>query len=190
MEKYYYLLSSLPYLDLHKYAPLSYVDLLVLSTPWLSPHDQTQLESARIDIESVSMKRVTHGTLRDWILFEHNLRNQLVELRAEKLGIRASPHLRTHIAEDPTVVPSLIQIAEDPSPYEAELALLEIRWHFLTDQEVGHYFDLAALIIFALKLQLLDRKKKFESEKGRQVIQSIIKVNLGDGGEVRDNSGR
>jgi hypothetical protein len=48
----------------------------------------------------------------------------------------------------------------------------------LTRDEVGHYFDLALLIIYALKLQLLERIHKFDEEKGKQVLRLIYERSL------------
>jgi hypothetical protein len=183
MGQYYYLLSSLPFLDFQMLPPLTYSELAALSTPWLSKHGLSQFHLARIDIENVEPEQISQPMLKRWILFEHGLRNALVHMRAEKLGKPAEPHLRPHIEGEFITLPDLQCIATAPSPYAAELALLEARWHFLTIHEVGHHFDFTALIIYALKLQILERKNKFEIERGQQVFQGLIEAKLQDDAE-------
>lgn len=172
MAEYYYLLSSLPSLDFQVGPPLSYPELMDRSIPWLSQHDLVHFQSARIDIESVPEGRIRHPLVRCWCTFEHSLRHELVKIRAERIGVPAEPYLREHVHKEAITVPFLRQLVEDPSPLKVELALLEARWLFLTDHELDHYFDLTALMIYSLKLQILERKGKFEAGMGRQILES------------------
>ena len=71
-------------------------------------------------------------------------------------------------------VPSLVEQAlRDPSPLKVEMHLLETRWQFLTDSESCHHFDLTVLMIYGLKLQILERMQKFDEEKGERVLNRI-----------------
>ena len=63
---------------------------------------------------------------------------------------------------------------ETQSPYKAEVELLKIRWDFLSHHEVGHYFDLTALIVYGLKLQLLGRMQDFKEAKGKQILEYLV----------------
>ena len=73
---------------------------------------------------------------------------------------------------------SFIKCFKRLPPYRIEIDLLQVRWDFLTRDEVGHYFDLALLIIYALKLKLLERIHKFDEEKGKQVLRLIYERSL------------
>ncbi len=51
---------------------------------------------------------------------------------------------------------------------KAEEYLNRERWIFLEELEVGHFFDLEKLIVYSIRLQLLERKKFFSMEKGKE----------------------
>jgi hypothetical protein len=183
MAEQYYIVSSLPFLRFGEAPPLTYPEFYGLCTPWLGERDRDQLRSSVIDIGNVSIEGVHNGTLRRWILFENSLRNEIVKFRAQRLGLSPEVHMRTDLPWDPSVVSHVIGGLGEGSPMEAEMVLLEIRWGFLTDQEVGHYFDLDALIIYALKLQILERLNRFNPEKGKQVLGKIIEESSGHDGK-------
>lgn len=185
MAEYYYLVSSLPFLRFSERPPLTYSQFLEQCEIWPGKEAFAQLQCARVDIENIPVEGIRNESLKQWILFENSLRNQLVKLRAQRLGVQPEAHMRRDLPWDPSVVARLSEVLKERSPFEAELALLEMRWQFLTHQEAGHYFDLDALVIYALKLQLLERSMRFDPEAGKRVLQKIIEENLSDGGEHR-----
>lgn len=186
---YYYIMSSLPFLRFDADPPLSYSQLTELCTPWLGEKDLSQFQSARLDIENIKFENVSKGTLQRWVLFENSLRNELVILRAQRTGIPSEGHIRKDMPWDPSVVRIERDALKDMSPLEAEVALLEIRWEFISDMETGHYFDLDALIIYALRIQILERLKRFDMAKGIEYLHKLTKESLGDEGQHRNNSG-
>jgi len=177
MAEYYYILASLPYLEFSEKPPLSHKHFWDLCIPWMGPGDRNQLQSARLEIENIQPEIAKNDVLKKWIVFENTLRTELVRLRAQNLEVSAGPFIRMHIEYDPSFAPHIREALKGPSPHAIETAILELRWNFLTDNEVGHYFDLTALIIYSLKLQMLERIASFDKEKGRQVLQSIIEGN-------------
>ena len=177
MDKYYYLVSSLPFLRFNEKPLLHHKDLLKDCRMWLHGEDMRQMECARIDIENIPLENVSNAVLWDWIIFENTIRNELVRLRASNLGIQPDQFLRKHINIDPTVFNAVRDAAKESSPYKAEMALLDTRWKFLENLEVGHHFNVSALILYALKLQLLERMELFEIGKGEKVFHFIYEGN-------------
>ena len=175
---YTYILSSLPYLEFGAKPPLPYSDFMLFCKPLLEDMDRLQLDCARIDIESIPFEQVTHPFLLTWIAFENTLRNELVQIRAKSMNVQADAYLRPLLGFHGDLLDLLTQALEDPSPYRVEVNLLSIRWDFLNRQEVGHYFDLAALLVYGLKLQILERMATFEEEKGQQILNLILERNL------------
>ena len=177
MAQYYYLASSLPFLQFKEAPALTYGDFLEQCSMWLNSHEMTQVASARIDIESIVLENVSNDLLWSWIVFENSLRNELVRLRAGDVGVSPDAYVRTHIDSDPTIALLAREAMKDPSPLKVEFSLLEARWNFLEDHIVGHYFDLTAVIIYGLKLQLLERKGLFTVDKGQKVFHIIYEGN-------------
>jgi len=179
MAEYYYILSSLPMLNFYGKPPLPYPEFVERCTQWLSGRDLLQLRLAGIDVEEIPPEQVHNDLLNHWISFENTLRNELVKIRSKALRIPEEKYLRSESAFDPSARPFVHQAAETPSPHEAEIELLKIRWDFLTHFEAGHYFDLSALIIYGLKLQLLERMQDFDETKGQRLLEELsASVNL------------
>ena len=174
MVEYYYLLSSLPMLNFYGEPPLPYPDFVEQCALWLSERNLHQLRLARIDIENIPPEKVHNDLLNRWVSFENTLRNELVKIRSKTLQIPEEKYLRPESAFDPGARSLVHQAIETPSPHQAEVELLKIRWDFLTHHEAGHYFDLTALIIYGLKLQLLDRMKDFKEAKGQQILEQLV----------------
>ena len=174
MAEYYYILSSLPMLNFYGQPPLPYPEFVEQCTLWLSSRDLLQLRLARIDIENIPPEKVYNDLLIRWISFENTLRNELVKIRSKALQIPEEKYLRPESAFDPSAQLFVHQAIETPSPQKTEIELLKIRWYFLTHYDVGHYFDLTALIIYGLKLQLLGRIQNFEEAKGQQILEQLV----------------
>jgi hypothetical protein len=178
MRPYYYILSSLPHLVFERAPSLSIDELWSLCTPWLGSREIVQLRMARVDIEHMSPERLTNATLKRWYAFENTLRNELVKMRAKNLNVDAGSYLRPEELHDGGAVKLMRRALDDRSPLQVEVNLLKARWTFLSQEEVGHPFDLTALIIYGLKLQLLERRHRFDAEKGRRVLERIYERNL------------
>ena len=66
-------------------------------------------------------------------------------------------------------------IVEDMNPLEGERALLGMYFDFLSSREGGSPFSSRALMIYALKLQLMERSSSFSQEKGLEEFDRLYK---------------
>lgn len=178
MVEHYYVVSSLPYLLFPGKAPFSYRDFFERSAIWLKGHDLRQFELARTDTQDISPAEVSHGFLKRWFAFENTIRNELVHFRAKALGLTAESYIRPDLGADVNAIAPTHQALQESSPYQREWMLLQIRWDFLEHWSVGHHFDLTALMIYGLKLQLLQRLESFEEEKGLKTLEIIVERSL------------
>ncbi len=137
-----------------------------------------QLELARIDIENISLDLLCEPLIKRWIAFENTLRNELVKIRAKALGLSEDAYLRSETAFETSAVSPIPSALQDASPLKVEKNLLELRWNFLAYQEVGHDYDFEALMIYGLKLQLLERLNKFDEERGQSTLNLIYGQNF------------
>jgi hypothetical protein len=180
MARFYYLVSSLPFLRLRDKPPVRLGAFLDSCASWLSEKEMSQVIGARLDVDNIPVERVFHPALDRWVVFENSLRSELVRIRAGRLGVQAEPFLRKKIDIDPVYFQAAREAVKDPSPHKAETDLLEIRWKFLDSLESGHFFDLTILIVYALKLQLQERLSLFDQEKGQKVFHTIYEGNKDD----------
>jgi hypothetical protein len=123
---------------------------------------------------AIEMVQTTGSAFIDFhLLRERTLNLNLVFLRAAKLK-RASP------AEPPHDVPRAEAVAkaafEMEDPLEAEIYIDRSRWGAL-DEMVGlDYFGANNVFAYLLKLQLLERKMRLETEKGFGIYKNLYET--------------
>jgi hypothetical protein len=115
---------------------------------------------------------VTNPVLKSWYDWENTLRSELVKLRAAKKGTDAEKYISDNPGEA-----GVVEIAREAfnqnSPLDGEKILDQARWDYLDMLEAGHMFDIGKLIIYYLKLQLLNRRAVLNKDKGQQEYEKI-----------------
>ncbi len=170
-EHYYYVISSLPYLSLNDELPIRKIDFLSVCKENLKTTDFEMLRS--IDLFEADQDKAPLDIIRCFFRWDRGVRNALVKLRAERLGLDPvdfirgdmSDHLTGHFAEE---------AFNADSPLIAENILNKARWKYLDELEFGHYFDLEILVIFFIKLQILERISSFDADQGRERLNAIV----------------
>jgi len=104
---------------------------------------------------------------------EFELRNELARIRGKRTGRDSEAYLRKD-AINPAWAGRLREILEELSPLKAEVLFSQILWSILDELLVGHHFDTASLVIYYLKLQILERIALFDLEIGKQKLESIL----------------
>jgi hypothetical protein len=171
MGEYYYIVASLPLLRWGEAPPITHHEFLEVCDSQLGRGEREQIQWARLDPEEIPMEKRLHPLLLQWAAFENTIRNELVRLRAEKTGRSGEEFLHREPGFNSTAFRKVKAAAEHPSPYEAEIHLLRIRWEFLSGWEVGHTFDLTALIRYCLQLQILERMSLFDARRGHELLE-------------------
>jgi len=69
----------------------------------------------------------------------------------------------------------LREIFEAPNPLLMEKKFEEKKWILLEEREYGHHFDLEVLIIYLLKLQILERLATFDDKKGEATFEKLVR---------------
>lgn len=173
MGTYYYAAAALPMLFLSEKPQIESGDFLEFCREQMSEKDFEILESSHLD---VSVERSAEGKmndiLRSWYRWERSLRNELAKSRASGLGKDAAEYLREGeeiIGMEETVK----QAASADTPLETERRLYEARWNYLDDLGTNIFFTLESLIVYYLKLQLLEKLNLFEKERGEEKFNEI-----------------
>ena len=170
-EQYYYVITSLPYLSLGEEPYIRKDDFLADCKSYLKRTDFNMLES--VSLFDAEENDVHPGVIRRFFRWERGIRNVLVRLRAKSLGLEPDEFIRDEIVEH-----SQTLLAEDAfnanSPLMAEEILNKARWRYLDELEFGHYFDIERLVIFFIKLQILERISSFDDEDGMERLNAIV----------------
>jgi hypothetical protein len=167
LTQYYYLVASLPMLFFEEAPPFSSAAWLDLCREQISESDHALL--TRIAFNELRPRPGDPGVWRDYSSWETALRNELAVQRALKLGLSPDSFLRQtrFYCGLPAVVKEALGAG---TPMAVETALDRRRWSRLDELETGTQFDLGRLIVYRLKLLLLERKNRFRPEPGRQAF--------------------
>ncbi len=170
-EQYYYVISSLPYLSLNDELPIRKNDFLSVCKESLKTTDFEILRS--IDLLEADQDKVPLGVIRSFYSWEREVRNALVKLRAERLGLDSADFIRGDVSEH-LIGHFAEEVFNVVSPLMAENILNKARWKYLDELEFGHYFNLEILVIFFIKLQILERISSFDADQGRERLNAIV----------------
>ncbi|MCX6556401.1 MAG: DUF2764 family protein [Candidatus Aminicenantes bacterium] len=165
MTQYYYLVASLPLLFFADTPPFSSQAWLTMCREQVSQGDFALL--SRISFGELRPLPGDHALWQAYCAWETALRNELAMQRAQRLGISPDPFLR----EAPFYTGLSAQVKEAldaETPKAAENALDRERWSYLEELETNTQFDLGRLIVYRLKLLLLERKSQFRPGPGRE----------------------
>lgn len=176
MAVYYtYLISSLPMLHFGMKPPFSFEKFIDICSRLIPEKDIKILNSIpRIEI---GLYRGRQPALMQWQGFEIALRNELVKIRASHMHIDPLKFMRQDSYTDSSLVHIAMNAHRNPSVLEGEKTLDQERWHFLDGLTFGHYFDLDILIVYVLKLLLLERWEKVDSaDKAKILEETLVRV--------------
>ncbi len=165
MDRYYYIAAQLPMLQFDSDIDFTQEKLYYETEKWLGSKDSRILEET--DINNTDIKSSDPGITAQYKKFETKLRNELVAWRqAKKEGYEHKT----------TLVP--LSLLKENNPLEIEKELLQLRWNYLEELGLEHYFDLEFLIVFNYKLQILGRLKSFDKEKGVENFKQYTEVGI------------
>ena len=168
---YCFTVASLPSLSFTEPPPLSSEDFLSKCEIELSLSDHHVLKLASL-LPKRSQKTIPQ-VLKKWYEWEQNIRNELVRLRAGKMGKDARAYIRGESSEYSALFLAH-EIFNADSPLSAQDMLDHARWKYLEELELGHYFDLEKLIIYYLKLQILEQRSLFNKEEGQKRVEELL----------------
>jgi hypothetical protein len=167
---YEYLLSSLPMLLLGAKPPFEFEQFLFRCEELIPAEDFALLQVC--SQAEVFEQAVEQPTLKCWITFERSLRNELVKLRASRKKIAPEKFLREG-ADDPALYHAALASQRLPSLVESEMMLDRERWQKLDELAFGHYFDVDALLVYGLKLQILLRWERINTADKRGQLAAV-----------------
>lgn len=158
MDRYYYFVSQLPLLIFGEKPYVGSGNFLAEAQKWLSGKDLSMM--LKVSINDFYTKGDDNKALKKYKDFERNLREEIASFRSK---------------ENQEIGFSNLNLREG-TPLETEQRLLLLRWKFIEGLEEGHFFDLDILILYFLKLQVLERLLSFDKEKGMARFDKLCEV--------------
>lgn len=177
-HNYYYLIAGLPVLDFESRMPISVENFLEECRKLLPEADAGLIKGLWQEDISQDAALMTHPVIHAIGEFERAVRNEGVFARAAKWGMDPQKYVRGERIADPATINLVAQSLKETDLIKAERMMDKVRWQMLSDMEVGYYFDLHVLVIYALKLKILERWQKFYSPVGREIWQEMQKIEI------------
>lgn len=168
---YYYLVASLPSLKFGAAPPLSCGQFLSRCAGQVSAADHRAL--AEVELLQTRPAKTGLALLDRWSEREHALRNALANERAKRPGVTAAESLRD-FRPDPRLAAMARRLLALDSPLAADEELDRARWRFLEELAFGHYFDLETLVVYLLKLRILERRARFDPAAGAARLDRML----------------
>jgi hypothetical protein len=145
----------------------------------------------------------THNSfLKDWCELNMNIRNILTALSARREGIEynylivgdnaVAQHLRTSlnpghgISEFIDYYESVREIDEVTDLIQKEQRIDTCLWEWIDEQTFFHYFDVEKIMGYLFKLQIIERWRMLDAEKGGEIFKNIVN-NLKNSAKLHEN---
>ena len=171
MAAYYYLISSLPMLDLDSPVKLDSSAFIELCRDFLPENELEIISSLKIEPNETS---TNISELEAWKNWETQLRNSLVKYRGKEANINVNDYLREERDYSSEIEKGVVDAYSKSNPLEREDHLDKVRWSKLEGMEVGHDFDFLKLCLYKLKLLICEKRNKYNLEKGSQDFDEVI----------------
>lgn len=170
MAEYYYFIASLPTLYIDKEPPLSYESFLERAREQVSKRDFEDLKLVTFKAEGDAKLPL----VKEWESFIYKINEYMTEARARKLSLDDKEY-KSRADHDKALEDRVNQIVELDNPLEAERALLALYFDFLSTRESYDPFSSRSLMIYGLKLQIIERSAAFSQDKGRAEFDRLFK---------------
>ncbi len=128
--------------------------------------------------------------IRRWYRFEMDLNNILTAVNCKKYNIDIEPELIGQdditeklvksnardfgIGNEFPMIEQILRAAEDDDVFEREKRIDRIKWDLLDDRTFFHYFTIERIFSFMVKLNIVDRWMKLDTETGRELFKELI----------------
>ena len=171
---YYYLIASLPMLELESEPTLSLAAFRSLCAEHL-----TSTELRALDALLDPTVETANAFVRNWQDRETQIRNAVARLRSARRSQDPTPFLRPTIDLSPGIERRCAEAMSRPNPLERERALDRIRWAEVQDAAGVDTFSLNAVLAYAVMLQLVERWTTMNDEAGQQRLEALATQTTG-----------
>jgi len=124
--------------------------------------------------------------VRDYFIFQQNLRNVVAALRARQKGLDPSEYLigegevvnilSSSTAEDfglSLEFPWIESLIKAETPHERQAMVEQIQWDYLDEHTGPDPFDFRVILAYLLKLEILERQLALSEDKGMEIVRRL-----------------
>jgi hypothetical protein len=171
---YIYFIASLPGLQFGMRPPFSFEQFVKRCRDFISKEDMSIIEELpKLEIGGVD--GISNETVKQWLMFDTGIRNELVKARSARLRRDPAKYLRMDGYSDVSITHIALSAYKSPEILDAEKTLDLARWNKLEELSTGHYFDSDTLFVYALKLLLLERWERIRQADKGALLEEVTK---------------
>lgn len=115
----------------------------------------------------------SHPFVKAYNLFDSMLKLELADMRSRKMELGDSVY-RNDGPKEIRISEAVRQALGQDNVLEAEFMLMSLRWKFIDELAAMRTFTIEALLAYALKLKLLQRKSLFTREGGNAEFRRLF----------------
>lgn len=142
---------------------------------FLEKKELEKLENATLEVPEKAPEPSEKSAAANFIRFEMTLRNTLASLRASRLAGGENHNWKREEDSWESAAAALALAAfQEKNPRERENILDRGRWDLLDEMEKDHVWDLDALLIYFLKLQILEKWEERTLEKAVPNLEKAV----------------
>ena len=155
---------------------------------FLEKEEMEELEKALLTVPEKAPDASGKDAYSSFIRFEMTLRNTLASLRAGRLAGGENQNWKREEDSWESAAAALAAVAfQEKNPREREYILDKGRWDILDEMEFGHEWDFDALLIYFLKLQILEKWEGRTLEKAIPNLEKAVKESEKTPGTLEEN---
>jgi len=176
---YYYLVSQLPNISASESKsalPLNTESFKELCSRFISEKEKAVLNALSL-VPPRELEATGSVFLDTWYTKERNLRFALAQIRAQKM--KKDAYTLPDGCTADIIAAARTAVGMD-SPYSAEQFLYEYRLKLLDDLKPFDSFSIDAVYAYGVKLMLVERMRKFDTENGKSSYHKIYDTILGE----------
>jgi|GEM_PF-5710654 len=184
---YYFLLSSLPYLQLSRNKPFRYEQFLLYAQNEVTTPQFLMLrylQTAYPYVSELPDFMQAEVMLQKWWEYNFSLRAVLALSRHDSGGEQNS-FLKMHVSNSLAVFHAQ-RILEKKDPLQREYILLEGQWQMIDLLGEREYFTFCAVLLYALRLGVFTRKFVFQAARGRERFEQSSRDIMQDYDKISD----
>ncbi len=183
MSKYWYLVSSLPYLRFGEKAPMAAGAFRAACAGHLSDGDSAVVEAA------LENREPPPGVAARYWNREVQLRDAVIRVRAKARGVDAAPFLKPYGGFSVAIEKMVTDAFTRPDPLEQEMEFDRIRWASADELALADPFGFPGILAFAIKVRIAERWVGLDETAGQEKVEELVSISLvEDRGEESDQN--
>lgn len=174
-KKYYYFAASLPLIFFDSPQTIALEDYLMDCQRLLTSADFQELRAVVVGDGMQDVKNNIAVMIQG---FERDCCNEKAFLRATRAKQNPMDHCRGERSCDPQIVDVMHRAVKEDDLLTGEKLIDQYRFNILDALSGAHDYDLEFLMIYGLKLKILERYKSLQSQAGQETFEQIKNMEL------------